>query len=283
MVRPANLKKVKFTGLRARIAHIVESAQFINFIAVLIVINAILLGLETYPTVAIFYGTYIKLFDFLILAIFLIEIAMKLYIYRGSFFRDGWNIFDFVIVVGSLIPAGGSMTVLRTLRIFRVLRLMSIIPSMRRVLTALFHAIPGMTSILGIMFIIFYVAAVVATQVFGGHADPQMQDYFGTMGNSMYTLFQVMTLEGWPDIAKPTIALFPWAWVYFVLFIVITSFAILNLFVGIIVDAMDIIHDFENEDKGVKELVQNEVGAVHQEIDQLRGDLTEIKKLLKKK
>ena len=151
---------------------------------------------------------------------------------------------------------------------------------MRRVITALLNAVPGMLSILGIMMIIFYIAAVMATKVFGGNSDPLMQEMFGSMGDSMFTLFQVMTLEDWPDVAGPTMALFPWAWVFFVTFIVVTSFAVLNLFVGIIVDAMDIIHDFEEEGKGVKDFVHKENEDIRNELDSLRGDMAEIKSLL---
>lgn len=134
---------------------------------------------------------------------------------------------------------------------------------------------------MGIMLIIFYVSAVIATQTFGASSDPEMQVFFGSIGASMYTLFQIMTLEGWPDIANPTIALFPWAWIYFIIFIISTSFAVLNLFVGIIVDAMDIIHDFEGENKGVKDMLHKEAGDIHSDIGDLRAQLNEIKSLLK--
>ncbi len=282
MVRPANLENVTFTGLRGRVAAFVEHPRFVSFIAGLIILNAAILGIETYPRIDEQYGKILHTLDFVILIIFVIEICLKLYLYRASFFRDGWNVFDFIIIGGSLVSVGAAVTVLRTLRIFRVLRIMSIVPSMRRVISALFSAVPGMASIMGIMAIIFYIAAVVATTVFGAHPDPQMQSLFGSLQRSMYTLFQVMTLEDWPDIAQPTIALFPWAWLYFVLFIIVTSFAVLNLFVGIIVDAMDIVHDFEEEGKGVKDFVAAETEGLRNEIDTLRSDLSEIKSLLKK-
>lgn len=282
MVRPANMIYASFTGMRARIAAFIEHTQFVNIIAGLIVLNAVLLGLETDPQIRESHGGFLFFLDHLILAVFIAEITLKLYVYRLSFFREGWNVFDFVIIAGSLFSAGGAMAVLRTFRIFRILRLMSIIPSMRRVITALFNAVPGMTSILGIMLLIFYIAAVLATTIFGAHPDPEMQALFGSMGHSMYTLFQVMTLEGWPDIARPTIALFPWAWLYFMIFIIVTAFAVLNLFVGIIVDAMDIVHDFEEEGKGVKDLVHKEAQDIHQDIGALRGELAEIKALLKR-
>ena len=246
----------------------------------MILLNAVTLGLETDDHIRAEYGAALHVVDLVILGIFVIEILLKLFAYRLSFFRAGWNVFDFGIVAIALIPAAGAFSILRAMRIFRMLRLLSIVPSMRRVITALLNAVPGMLSILGIMMIIFYIAAVMATKVFGGSSDPLMQEMFGSMGDSMFTLFQVMTLEDWPDVAGPTMVLFPWAWVFFVTFIVVTSFAVLNLFVGIIVDAMDIIHDFEEEGKGVKDFVHKENEDIRNELDSLRGDMAEIKSLL---
>lgn len=280
MVRPVNLANKSFTGLRGKVVSLVERNAFVNGIAAMILLNAVTLGLETDDHIRAEYGAALHVVDLVILGIFVIEILLKLFAYRLSFFRAGWNVFDFGIVAIALIPAAGAFSILRAMRIFRMLRLLSIVPSMRRVITALLNAVPGMLSILGIMMIIFYIAAVMATKVFGAHSDPLMQQLFGSMGASMFTLFQVMTLEDWPDVAGPTIALFPWAWVYFVTFIVVTSFAVLNLFVGIIVDAMDIIHDFEEEGKGVKDFVHKENEDIRNELDSLRGDMAEIKSLL---
>ena len=280
MVRPVNLANKSFTGLRGKVVSLVERNAFVNGIAAMILLNAVTLGLETDDHISAEYGAALHVVDLVILGIFVIEILLKLFAYRLSFFRAGWNVFDFGIVAIALIPAAGAFSILRAMRIFRMLRLLSIVPSMRRVITALLNAVPGMLSILGIMMIIFYIAAVMATKVFGAHSDPLMQEMFGSMGNSMFTLFQVMTLEDWPDVAGPTMALFPWAWVFFVTFIVVTSFAVLNLFVGIIVDAMDIIHDFEEEGKGVKDFVHKENEDIRNELDSLRGDMAEIKSLL---
>ncbi|MEC8664984.1 MAG: ion transporter [Pseudomonadota bacterium] len=280
MVRPVNLANKSFTGLRGKVASLVERNAFVNGIAAVILLNAVTLGLETDDHIRAEYGAALHVVDLVILGIFVIEILLKLFAYRLSFFRAGWNVFDFGIVAIALIPAAGAFSILRAMRIFRMLRLLSIVPSMRRVITALLNAVPGMLSILGIMMIIFYSAAVMATKVFGGSSDPLMQEMFGSMGDSMFTLFQVMTLEDWPDVAGPTMVLFPWAWVFFVTFIVVTSFAVLNLFVGIIVDAMDIIHDFEEEGKGVKDFVHKENEDIRNELDSLRGDMAEIKSLL---
>ncbi len=285
MVRPVNLQNVELPGMRGRIAALVESPKFINFIAGLIVLNAIILGLETYPEIRLFYGGVLHFFDVFILAVFVLEMALKLYLYRLSFFRAGWNVFDFLIVSISLVPAGDALTVLRAFRIFRILRLMSIVPQMRRVISALLLSIPGMASIVGILFIIFYVSSVLATQLFGTHGDPMMQELFGSIGASMYSLFQVMTLEGWSEnIAKPVMNIFPWAWMFFIPFIIVTSFAVLNLFIGIIVDAMNIVkgEDLEEEGAEIMAKAHDETVVLQKEISALRRDMKEIKSLLKK-
>ena len=282
MVRPSNLDDAKISRFKRRITAWIESKRFTDFIAGLIILNAITLGLETNPDIHQTYGAYLSPLDFLILFIFVIELVLKLYAYGLSFFRVGWNVFDFVIVGGSLISAGGSMAILRTFRIFRVLRLMSIVPQMRRVITALFNAIPGMLSIAGVLFVIFYVAAVLTTQVFGSYDAPDMKHLFGSIGASMYTLFQIMTLEGWSEnVVEPTMLYFPWAWAFFVPFIIITSFAVLNLFIGIIVDAMDIIHDLEDDEREIKKALQERADDLHADIETLRKDIADIKTLLK--
>jgi len=186
-------------------------------------------------------------------------------------------VFDFLIVGIALIPASGPLSVLRALRILRVLRLVSVVPSMRRVIAALFHAIPGMASIMAVLMIIYYVCAVLATKLFG--ADFEM--LFGSIGASMYTLFQIMTLEGWSEeVVRPVMEVYPQAWLFFIPFIITTSFAVLNLFIGIIVDAMNIIH--EKEEYAGPERRQKP-SQLTQEVRGLREELDEIKSLLKQK
>ncbi len=177
----------------------------------------------------------------------MVEIGGKPLYRRLSFFRNGWNVFDFIIVAVALIPASGPLAVLRALRILRVLRLISVVPQLRRVVGALLTAIPGMLSVGAIIALVFYVGAVLSTKLFG----QTFPDWFGTIGASMYTLFQVMTLESWSmGIVRPVMDAYPYAWLFFVPFIVATSFAILNLFIGIIVDSMQIAHQREREAAG---------------------------------
>ncbi|MCG8510656.1 MAG: ion transporter, partial [Rhodospirillales bacterium] len=232
-------------SLRVSLGQWVEGDRFQRFIITLIVLNGISLGLETWPVAVDVAGPALAAFDKTVLAIFVFEIAAKL-AYRGwGFFRNGWNLFDFVIVGVALVPAAGPFAVMRALRILRVLRLVSAVPAMRRVIAALLTAIPGLFAVGSIILLCFYVGAVLATKLFG----VQFPEWFGSIGASMYSLFQIMTLESWSmGIVRPVMEVFPYAWLFFVPFIVATSFAILNLFIGIIVDAMQTVHKMEEAD-----------------------------------
>jgi voltage-gated sodium channel len=284
MVRPESLKSTVLTGFRGRCAQLVESRDFVRLITILIIINAITLGMETDDNIKAAYGVWLDLFEAGVLVMFVFELMLKIFAYGPAFFRVGWNVFDVIVVGFALVPASGPFAILRTLRILRVLRLMSVVPSMRRIITALFRAIPGMGAIISVLLLIYYVAAVLATEVFGHHGDPELQALFGSIGASMYTLFQLMTLEGWADnIAAPTIQYFPWAWIYFVLFIVITSFSVLNLFIGIIVDAMNSVHEDEarSEKDAFEKSVHDDSDKLSVKMDQMQRDLNELKLLIR--
>jgi voltage-gated sodium channel len=229
-----------------KVAEFVES-KFVTFgITVLILINAVTLGMETDKELLAQVGAVLNWIDRTILIIFSIEIALKFYAYRLRFFRSGWNVFDLLIVAIAWMPTNGALSVLRTLRILRVLRLISVVPQMRRVVSAIGYSIPGMVSVISVLGLIFYVSAVLATRLFGTYPDPNMQEWFGSIGASAYTLFQIMTLESWSmGVVRPTMDLFPWAWTFFLPFIIITSFAVLNFFIGIIVDSMQTAQKLE--------------------------------------
>ncbi|MDP7143348.1 MAG: ion transporter [Alphaproteobacteria bacterium] len=284
MVRPVCLENKVLPGWRGKLAAFAESQKTTNFIAAIIILNAITLGLETSDQVMASYGAFLHLTDQIFIGIFVVEMLVKILAYRLSFFRAGWNVFDFVIVAVSLLPANSGWSIVRALRIFRVLRLMSIVPQMRRVIDALLHAIPGMTSIIAVLMIVFYVGAVLATKLFGMHDIPELDALFGTVGASMFTLFQLMTLEGWADqIAQPTMEYFPWAGAYFIPFIVVTSFAVLNLFIGIIVDAMHIVQneDLEGESDEIRDVVLKDNKKLMAEIKTLRKEIKDLKTSMK--
>ena len=254
--------------------NIIENKYFVTFITSVIIINAITLGLETSKNIKKDYGVYLSLIDTIALTIFTIELLAKITVYRLRFFRDGWNIFDFIIVVVSLIPASGPFSVLRAFRIFRTLRLLSVVPSMKRIIQAIFISIPGILSVGTIIILIFYISSVLTTTFFGD----KFYEWFGTVGNSMYTLFQIMTLESWSmGIVRPVMKEFPLAWLFFVPFILVTTFAVLNLFIGIIVDAMQqIANDGDTEDK----LTEKDL---HKKIINIEKQLRDITKILENK
>lgn len=275
MVRPAH---VTFNNkLQEKLAKLVEHNYFIAFITALIVINAITLGMETDTELLAKYGKTFFALDMAILVLFTLEIAAKLIAYRLSFFKSGWNVFDIIIVGISWLSTHGPFAVLRALRILRVLRLLSVVPQLRRVINALGHSIPGMSSVFGVLCLIFYICAVMTTKLFGANPDPAMQDLFGSIGASTFTLFQVMTLEGWTsEVVGPTMEIFPWSWMFFVPFIIVTSFAVLNLFIGIIVDAMNAVqneHHTEELEKTDLNSIHHDVRLLHKEIAQLRKQL----------
>lgn len=270
MVRPA--LQANLAGLRRQASDFIEGPRAVAAITALIVVNAIALGLETDASIMAAYGEWLRSLDKIILLVFTIELAIKFYAYRWNFFRSGWNTFDFLIVAIAWVPAAGPLAVLRALRVLRVLRLISVVPQMRRVISAIGHSIPGMASVIGVLCLVFYVSAVLCTNLFGHHPDPRMQEWFGSVGASAYTLFQVMTLESWSmGIVRPTMELFPYAWLFFVPFIIITSFAVLNLFIGIIVDAMQTAQEEprESDRAEIKEFTHAEIDVLHRRFDDL--------------
>jgi voltage-gated sodium channel len=265
---------------RERIGAWIESAPVQRFIIAVIVINAVTLGLETSASLMARWGGVLHVLDRAALAVFVVEIGLKMFAFRLRFFRSAWNLFDFTVVAIALIPASGPLAVLRALRVLRVLRLISSVPRLRFVVEALLAAVPGIASIAGLMLLLFYVFAVMATSLFGA----DFPEWFGGIGASMYTLFQIMTLESWSmGIVRPVMAEHPAAWLFFVPFILIATFTMLNLFIGIIVDTMQTMHEadhasdrseIETTMHGDTERVLAEVQRLRAEIAELRAELT---------
>lgn len=255
---------------------LVTRKGFQRFIIGVIVFNAITLGFETSPAVVDRFGELLHLADRAALAIFVVEILLRIHAFGWSFFKDAWNIFDLVIIGFAVVPATGEFSVLRALRILRVLRLISVVPSMRRVVSGLLAAVPGMASIAALLALVIYVAGVMATKLFQ-HLQP---DNFGDMGRTLFTLFQVMTGEGWPDIARDLMRQAPMAWIFFVTYIIVSSFAVLNMFIAVVVNGMDrgmtdeLVEAEEKhaaEQKASDELLLTEIRALRAEIAELRA------------
>jgi len=245
-------------------------------VTALIILNAIILGLETSPRAMQAFGPTLEALDEAILGVFVVEILARIIVFRLRFFRDPWSIFDFIVVGIALVPATEAFSVLRTLRVLRVLRLITAVPSLRRVVGGLIAALPGMGSIVLLLSILYYVFSVMATRLFGA----AFPDWFGTIGASAYSLFQIMTLESWSmGIVRPVMEKFPYAWAFFVPYIVVTTFAVLNLFIGVVVNAMQTEHQkaLEEEMAAERDMMHEETTNVLEEIRKVQADLAALR------
>ncbi|TQF76542.1 ion transporter [Elioraea sp. Yellowstone] len=258
-------------GPRAAAARFILRPSVQGAIMALIVLNAITLGLETSGRAMAAFGDVLMALDRLFLWIFTIEILARIYAFRGRFFRDPWGIFDLLVIAIAWLPATGPLSVLRALRVLRVLRLISMMPRLRIVVEAMLHAVPGIGAIALLMVILYYVAAVIATKLF---ADTHPQ-FFGTIGESMYTLFQIMTLESWSmGIVRPVMEASPQAWLFFIPFILIATFVMLNLFIGVIIESIQTLRKQREEAEALPGLdpavVMRELRALREEVAALR-------------
>jgi len=262
--------RIAKTGWQQKVEDFVDNSIVQHAIVVLIILNAALLGLETSQDVMQAYGSELVLLDHFILGIFILELVL-LIIARGTdFFKDPWSMFDFVVIAIAVVPATESLSVLRALRVLRVLRLINKVESMRKVVGGLLSCLPSLASVVSLILIIFYVSAVIATNLFG-QAFPEL---FGGMGNTAFTLFQVMTLESWSDgIARPVMEKFPYAWIFFILFILIATFVIVNLFIAVIVDSLTSGSSSEESQaaRDQSDILQLEMQAMRQEIRELKA------------
>lgn len=253
-------------GVRQHLRAIVESRWFGRTVVGLIVVNAVILGLETYPEIMAAHGAALKAADRAILWIFVTELVFRLVAHGKRFFVDPWGLFDLAVVAIAFVPANEAFAVLRAARVLRVLRLISVFPNLRRVVEGLIGALPGIGSIGAIMAVIFYVFAVMATKLYGA----EYPDWFGSLTASAFSLFQIMTLEGWADMVREMHRTHPFAPVFFVAYILIATFTILNLFIAIIVDAMQRQHRQEpDEDRLVLAAIRREIAGLHGKIDAL--------------
>jgi voltage-gated sodium channel len=256
--------------LRARVAALMNLPFTQRFVLGVILFNAVLLGLETSETVMASFGPTVIFLDTLCLGVFIIEISLKLFALGPRFFKSGWNIFDMIVVGIAIVPGAQSLSVLRALRILRLLRVISVAPSLRRVVEGFVTALPGMGSVFLLMAIIFYIGSVMATKLFGA----AFPEWFGTLGASAYSLFQIMTLESWSmGIVRPVMEQYAYAWAFFVPFIMMTTFAVVNLLVGLIVNSMQDAHhqaDVERTDEHREEVIQRLI-AIEQRLAAQEG------------
>jgi voltage-gated sodium channel len=262
--------------LRAWLQRIVDDPRTDRFIMALIVLNAVTLGIETSETAINRFGPFLATLDRLVLAIFVAEILARMVVQRAAFFRDGWNIFDFIVIGVALAPATEAFSVLRALRVLRLLRLITAVPTLRRVVGGLIAALPGMGSIVLLIALVYYVAAVMAVNLYGA----EFPELFGTLGASLFTLFTIMTLEGWVDgVVRPIMQKHPYAWLFFIPFIVGTTFTVLNLFIGIIVNAMQEEHAKAEADEREheREMMHEETAPLAREIRELKTEIAALR------
>lgn len=256
-------------SLRSFLERVLADRRTEAALLVLILINAAALGLETVPAIAVPFGSVLHMLDAVILTIFVIEILAKFYVRGLKFFSEPWNVFDFIVVGIALIPASGPLTVLRALRVLRVLRLITVVPALKRVVGALLGALPGMGSIILLMGLIYYVGAVMATKLFGS----TFPEWFGSIPASAYTLFQVMTLESWSmGIVRPVMEAYPYAWAFFIPFILCTTFTALNLFIGVVVSAMQ-----EQVGEAAEKAAHDDATIVIRELSELRAEIAALR------
>ena len=255
-------------AFRIRLADWLETPRVRYSILAVILLNAVVLGFETSASVMVRHGALLSIVDQACLAIFLVEIALKLFAQGWRFFARFWNVFDFVIIGIALVPATQGFAVLRAMRILRVVRTISVVPRLRRVVEGFVSAMPGMASVFLLMAMIFYIASVMATKLYGD----AFPEWFGTLGDSAYSLFQIMTLESWSmGIVRPVMEQFPNAWVFFVPFISITTFAVVNLLVGLIVNSMQDAHHAEDyaQTDAYREDVLSKLSAIEARLEQM--------------
>ena len=253
---------------RLNLARWIESPRVVAFIVGVILINAVVLGLETNQDLMSRAGTLLVAIDKVCLAVFIVEIICKLLAFRGLFWRSGWNVFDFVVVAVALVPGAGPWAIIRSLRVLRVLRLLTMIPSLRKVVAAFLHAIPGLGGVLLLMIVFLYTSAVLAVNLFG----KQFPEWFGSLTGSLFSLFQVLTLEGWADMARAIMEVYPWAPLFFIPFILIATFTVLNLFIGIIVNTMQELSTLPEDDLPKKDLAEA-LARIEKDIKELRSQI----------
>lgn len=261
------------------IKNLTESAAFQNFIVGIILLNAVVIGAETYPYMANNYGQLLYSLDHLCLWIFVLEIVLKMFACGKrpqDYFKSGWNVFDFIIVSAAFIPGMQSQTtVLRLIRLLRVLRLLSAMPGLQIMVTALLNSIPRIAQMALLSSLLFYIYAVIGTTLFSQH-DPQ---HWGTLHISLLSLFRALTLEDWTDLMYTGMELYAWSWVFFVSFVLLATFVIFNMLIGIILSSMD-----EARDEVMKEHNQGKSKEdLEYQLEAARDALNILEKALKSK
>jgi voltage-gated sodium channel len=264
---------------------IAASSGFQAVIITVIVVNALVLGLETYDSLDNEIGGLLHTLNNVFLGVFTVEIAIRLIAYGrrpGDFFRNGWNVFDFVVVGAAYLPfVRESVTLLRMARLLRIARLLSVIPGLRIVVLGIARSLAPIGGMAALTFFVLYLYGMVGWLLYDEH-DPER---FGNIGRSLLTLFQVLTLEGWNDVLAKEMEYSSWSWVYFVSFVLVGTFVVLNVVIAIIVNSMDEVREMERR-RAIAELAEEAAAGAHpqaellQHVESLRAALDELEREL---
>lgn len=284
----------------SKVKKFVENQAFQNFILGVIVFNCVLMGLQTSAVLTAKCGDLLNLLDNICLGIFIVELGLKIIAYNKNFLKDGWNIFDTIIVLMSLFSSMAFLSSLRIFRIFRVFRSLKALKSFRGfrmisslkklqvIIMAIVKSLPSIAWTGGLLLLVYYIFALMGVSFFG----TAFPEWFGDLGKTMYTLFQVMTLESWSmGIARPVMEVYPAAWLYFVPFVLISSFIVMNVVVGIVVNAIsdvtandkqeEIKDSAEENNENKSDRIQLEMQAIREHMENLEAlmseDKTEVK------
>ncbi|GED21311.1 ion transporter [Halomonas halmophila] len=264
---------------RDRFERIRANKIFETLVIAIIIVSALLVGAKTYPETGRFHYWLLAM-DMAVTVFFLVEIVIRMAAEKRlrDFFKQGWNVFDFLIVTASLVPLGGSDMVLlaRLLRIFRVLRLVSMIPELRMLMAALIKSIPRMGYVALLMFIIFYIYAAIGSFLF-----VDVDDYlWGNIATAMLTLFRIATFEDWTDIMYATQEAYAWSWIYYLTFIFLTAFIFLNMMIGIVLDVMQKESAAIDRENGEGE--EAELQDLRHDVRQLSGQIARLEASLQR-
>jgi voltage-gated sodium channel len=260
--------------VRSRCRALADAPWFSRVIVGVLVVNAIAIGLRTASSVSTSLDPLLVAIEVGVVVVFVAEMVIKIVGSGRSFFSEAWNWFDLVVIVLSIVPASGTLLMLRTVRILRTFRLISVVPSMRRVVNALFTAVPGLLSILLLLMLVLYTSSIAAVQMFGAVAPAE----FGGLGKALLTMFRVMT-QGWPDVADEVLAARPLSWVFFVGYIVVTGFVVLNLLIAVIVNAMErqVSATAQEVERDHHAELMTELAAMRTELAAQRAELAELR------
>ena len=266
------------TSLVNLTARLVNGRAFQTFIIATILLNATVIGMETYAAMVQRWGTLLHTIDRLCLSIFVVEIVLKLIAcgrHPREFFRSGWNVFDFVVVAAAFIPGlSAQSTILRMIRLLRVLRLLSSVPSMQILVLALLHSIPRIGQMSLLAALLFYVYAVIGTSLFAAH-DPT---HWGSLHIGLLSLFRTLTLEDWTDLMYTGMELYPWAWVFFVSFVLLATFIVFNMLIGIILSSMEDARGqiLQESAEGKKDNVEVELVCIRDSLKRLEAQMNKL-------